>query len=222
LILFEITGNEHNSPYQELAIANVNRQFDFLKSIVLAAIAVDRGFLSHNTLKALNFHAIACLHVSAGEYRPCPVKVGEYVPPEHYRVNALMDEFINYVNLRIGRMDPVVLAAFVLWKLNYIHPFINGNGRTARAACYFILCLASGGWIEGEPILPQLLDRDHEDYVAALRSVDASLATGTLDLSQLHALISKLLKEQIEGANEPANTPPIVATPDAPEQKPQL
>ena len=63
-----------------------------------------------------------------------PVTVGDYHPPEHYRVQALMDDFVNNVNRSWENADPVVLATLVLWRLNNIHPFINGNGRTARAA----------------------------------------------------------------------------------------
>ncbi|MGH6935150.1 MAG: Fic family protein [Methylocella sp.] len=106
---------------------------------------MQRNFISHTILKALNFHAIACLHVNAGEYRPCSVQVGSHNPPEHYRVSALMDDFVNEVNLQWDRTDEVVLASLVLWKLNYIHPFINGNGRTARAACHIVLCVKAGG-----------------------------------------------------------------------------
>jgi hypothetical protein len=197
VILFELTGTEENLSYQELAIENVNRQYDFLKSIVKACLAIQRPFISQTILKALNFHAIACLHVNAGEYRPCRVQVGEYIPPDHYRVSALMDDFVNHVNMAWDRTDEVVLASFVLWKLNYIHPFINGNGRTARAACHFVLCVKAGGWIGGDLILPQLIDRDHDDYVAALRAVDKSAQEGTFDLSPMHQLISKLLKEQV-------------------------
>ena len=54
-------------------------------------------------IKAINYHAIACLHTDAGEYRPCPVEVGDYRPPEHYRVDALMDDFVNIVNRRWRR-----------------------------------------------------------------------------------------------------------------------
>jgi fido (protein-threonine AMPylation protein) len=207
VILFEIFGAESNPVYQELEIANGTRQYDFLKSIVWAALAVQRAFLSEHLLKALNFQAIVCLHTNAGEYRPCAVTVGTHQPPEHYRVDALMEDFVNMVNRWWETADPVMLAAYVLWNLNFIHPFINGNGRTARAACYFVLCVKVGQWLPGTTILPELIRRERNDYVAALQSVDASLKAGTLDLTPLHALLTKLLQEQmasvapIPGAN---------------------
>jgi Fic family protein len=197
VILFELTRSEHNPVYQALEISNGNRQYDFLRSIVAASLDAKRSFLSQHIIKALNFHAITCLHTNAGEYRPCRVTVGDYVPPEHYRVQTLMDDFVNQVNLAWKESDPVFLAAYVLWRLNNIHPFINGNGRTARAASYFVLCVKAGGWLKGEPILPELLRRQRDEYVTALKAVDASCESGTLDLTPLQILMTKLLNEQL-------------------------
>jgi fido (protein-threonine AMPylation protein) len=207
VILFEIIGGENNPVYQELEIANGTRQYDFLRSVVSAALAVQRAFLSEHLLKALNFQAIVCLHTNAGEYRPCNVTVGTYTPPEHYRVDALMEDFVNLVNRWWETSDPVTLAAYVLWGLNFIHPFINGNGRTARAAAYFVLCVKSGQWLPGTTILPELIRRERSDYVSALQQVDASFKTGTLDLTPLHALLSKLLQEQLATATPAAAIP---------------
>ena len=66
--------------------------------IVLASLAVNKTFLSQQLIKALNFQAIACLHTNAGEYRPWLVEVGDYKPPQHFRVPDLMEDFVNTVN----------------------------------------------------------------------------------------------------------------------------
>ncbi len=202
MILFELVGDEGDPAYQALEVANGNRQYDFLRSVVEAALAVDRPFLSQHVIKALNFQAITCLHTNPGDYRPCEVTVGSYEPPQYYRVPALMDDFVNVVNRIWEKSDPVVLGAFVLWRLNHIHPFVNGNGRTARAACYFTICLAAKGWLSGTVILPELIRRERSDYIAALRHADESAARGTVDLAPLHALLVRLLSEQL------ASSPP--------------
>ncbi len=205
--LFELTNTEAHPLYQDLEISNGNRQYDFLRSIVSTAVGTGRTFLSQSIIKALNYHAIACLHSHAGEFRPCPVEVGvgdeAYIPPAHHRVQSMMDDFVNTVNFNWLRMDAVLLASIVLWQLNHIHPFINGNGRTARAACYYVLCVKSGGWILGEPILPELIKRSREEYVAALKSVDRTLTTGAFDLAPLHSLLSRLLAEQMASVPSP-------------------
>lgn len=205
MILFDLVGDNENHPvYQTLVIENGNRQYDFLMSVVGAALSVGRPFLSSQVIKALNFHAIACLHSSAGEYRPWFVKVGNHEPPPHYRVESLMDDFINVVNRNFETADPVGLASYVLWRLNWIHPFINGNGRTARAACYFVLCVKFGQWLPGMTILPELIKRERARYEQGLQHADATLAAnGAVDLSQLHALLSELVNEQLNSAAPP-------------------
>lgn len=198
MILFDLAESESHPTYQSMAISNGDRQFSFLQSLVSAAIASNQHYISETILKALNFYAIACLHTSAGQYRPCEVQVGPHVPPPYFRVPGMMDTFINSVNRAWEVADPVELAAFIVWRLNYIHPFINGNGRTARAAAYFALCVKLGGWLPGSPILPARLKSD-ADYTAAIRLGDASFSQGKLDLSAMHQLITRLLTEQVNG-----------------------
>ena len=203
MILYELADqNEDHPAYRAMEIANGNRHYGFLESVVEAALAIDGPFLSQTVIKAINYHAIACLHPAAGEYRPCPVHVGDYVPPEHYRVPTLMDDLVNRVNRYWDSEDVVVLAAYVLWRLNHIHPFINGNGRTARAACYFVLCVKLGGWLPGTVILPELLRKpeNRDRYVQALRQADAAAeredGDGDDPLSPMTQLLTELLHQQ--------------------------
>lgn len=205
LILFELTGSEQHPAYQALEISNGERHYSFLQSIVAASLEVGRPFLSQYVLKAINYHAIACLHTNAGEYRPCEVEVGTHRPPQHFRVAALMDDFVNMVNRRWETEDPVVLASYVLWRLNHIHPFINGNGRTARATSYFVLCMKTGGWLKGDVILPELIRQNRAEHVEALRLADQSYAAGKLDLTALHDLIVRLLQQQLGTNGKPGD-----------------
>lgn len=155
--------------------------------------------MSQHVIKALNFHAITCLHIAAGEYRPHDVAVGTHRPQPFFRVPALMDDFVNQVNRGWDQSDSVGLATYVLWRLNNIHPFVNGNGRTARAACYFVLCLHMGRFPKGTITLPQLLKQNRPEYVAALEKAHEGFNTsGQPDLTDLHALVVRLLQEQID------------------------
>ena len=112
-----------------------------------------------------------------------------------------MDDFVNYVNRNWEKTDPVLLATYVLWRLNNIHPFINGNGRTARAACYFVLCLKLGGWPKGSTILPELIRKYRDEHCEALQVAhDSFAASGEPDLGQLLEIVSRLLQEQLASA----------------------
>ena len=201
MILSELTGYDENHPvYKELAVTNHRRQYSFLESVIQISLNIGRPFLSQTVLKAINYHAIACLHTKAGEYRPCEVQVGNYKPPAYFRVNDLMDDFVNQVNRAWETENTITLAAHVLWRLNFIHPFINGNGRTARSACYFVLCVKAGGLFGGNTILPELLLRERNEYVNALKEVDERVLQEKHRedyLRPLEILIIKLLAEQV-------------------------
>lgn len=199
MIVFELVGRKESHPdYQELEASNTSRQLGFLESSINSAIRLKQPFLSQTVIRALNYHSIACLHPYAGQYRPHDVHVGDGVDrfdaPEHYRVPTLMDDFVNQIN-RLGQdWDPVKLAAQVLWRLNWIHPFVNGNGRTARAACYYALCLKAGTLFPGTEILPALLKKNRAEYVAALKQSDQGA------YKELEELIARLLLEQLASA----------------------
>lgn len=202
MFAFESIGTEDHPAYQSLAISNLDRQYGFLRSITLASLELQRPLLSLEVIQALNFHAISCLHSNAGVLRPCPVHVGEYVPCPPWEVPARMAMFVDEVNRFWEQADPVYLATFVLWKLNAIHPFVNGNGRTARVTAYFVLCLKAGQWLPGDILLPELIRLNRAEYVEALKSADASVSTGQLDLSVLHGLLERLLKEQLPPSDQ--------------------
>lgn len=218
MILYELLGTEAHTAYRTLEADNLERQYDFLNSIVNAAIAVNRPMISTAIIKALNVHAVSCLHVNAGEYRPGRVYVGSdeeddpdaYHPPHHYRVPELMNSFINEVNRNWTTADPFTLAAYCLWRLNNIHPFVNGNGRTARALSYFVVCVKSGGLLRGEPTLPELIRRDRDEYVALLKKTDKEFEKkrqNFLDdqdfLDDLIDFVMRLLQEQLASISPP-------------------
>lgn len=77
--------------------------------------------------------------------------------------------------------------------MNFIHPFTEGNGRTARAASYLVLCLKLGGWLPGQTILPDRIGSNRNEYVAAIRAAHEA------DFCPLHGLLCRLLKEQLAG-----------------------
>ena len=56
--------------------------------------------------------------------------VSEYIPLEFCDVEPLLDELIDYVNTTDDH--PLIVAATVHYQLVTIHPFEDGNGRTAR------------------------------------------------------------------------------------------
>ncbi len=206
---------ESHPVYRQLALENLARQYEFLHSITKASLQLNQPFLSIEVIRALNFHATACLHANAGEFRTVQVSVRNpenpseppsFQPPPHFEVNALMQLFTNQVNRIWSETDPFHLSALVLWRLNHIHPFINGNGRTARVVSYFVLCLKLDNWLPGSPILPELIRLNRDEYIQLLREVDSSAISGSLYVSPLAHFIQRLLEEQLGQKNpQPPN-----------------
>lgn len=178
MVISDLVGPGENHPeYKNLSSSSLRRQLDFVQSSIKASIGLKWNKVSSDLIKAFNYHAIACLHPNAGVYRPCPVDVmgrdenGEpaviYSPPRHHAVPSLMDEMVNDLNRRWETADPIRLGAYGLWRLNWIHPFVNGNGRTARALCYYLICVRVGSAMP-RPLLPSLITGKRVEYLSAL------------------------------------------------------
>ena len=77
----------------------------------------------------------------AGVYRNHQVFITgtEYIPPKAEDVPMLMKGFIEELASKKGNVHPVELAAFAHRRLVDIHPFSDGNGRTARLLMNMIL-----------------------------------------------------------------------------------
>lgn len=75
----------------------------------------------------------------SGKLRQHPVVVNDprngkvvYLPPDVKDVGLLLDDLIRYVNDRNMKVDPLLLAGIFHKQMVVIHPFMDGNGRTAR------------------------------------------------------------------------------------------
>ncbi|KAB0394480.1 hypothetical protein E2I00_014501 [Balaenoptera physalus] len=81
--------------------------------------------------------------VEAGRFRTTQVLVGHHVPPHPQEVEKQMQEFTQWLNSEDAmNLHPVEFAALAHYKLVYIHPFIDGNGRTSRLLMNLILMQA--------------------------------------------------------------------------------
>jgi len=76
----------------------------------------------------------------AGMFRRTQVFVGDHIPPAAGHIDQLMRRFLLWLNSNEAMvMHPVRLAALAHYKLVYIHPFVDGNGRTSRLLMNLIL-----------------------------------------------------------------------------------
>ena len=179
--------------------ANIARQYDFLLESIIVGIPQGPVAFDKPFLWALNHLAVANLNQFGGRFREEPVYLdhGQHTPPPFQHVDSHVDRLIDTIRQDWTQAPAIGLAAYVLWRLNWIHPFIDGNGRTARAACYFILCLKLGRPLSGKKILPQRIQESQDEYIKALQESDRAWETGQIDLSRLEVYIHQLVVDQI-------------------------
>jgi Fic family protein len=110
---------------------------DFIMDVVK-----NKELLSERLIK--DIHAIVLQGIdknNAGAYRKVDVRISgsKHLPPSHYRLAELMEEYMVFYKKNHKKMHPVLLAADMHEKLVTIHPFIDGNGRTSRLVMNLIL-----------------------------------------------------------------------------------
>jgi len=100
----------------------------------------------------------------AGKYRKQQVYISgtDYLPPNYKEIPDLMKKFVKSIDELNETLHPVTLAATLHERIATIHPFIDGNGRTARLVMNLYL-LQNGYPIV---IIPPIL---RNDYIASIR-----------------------------------------------------
>lgn len=110
-----------------------------------------------------------------------------------------------YVNENWKDSSAVHLCAYVLWKLNWIHPFSDGNGRTARAIAYVVLSAKLDSLLPGSPTIPEQIAEDKKPYYTALEAADLGHKAGNVDVSALEQMLEAMLAKQLLSAAKEAS-----------------
>ena len=98
-------------------------------------------------------------------------EVVEYMPPPTKEVPKLVKEFLVWLESPKAKgLNPIILAGIVHYEIARIHPFIDGNGRTARLLAALVL-YKSGFDHRRFFALDDYYDQDRPSYYAALKTV---------------------------------------------------
>jgi Fic family protein len=150
--------------------------------------------------------ALDGLHRLAGTYRNTVVKIegSRHQPPEAPFVADEVQLMCEYINDNWAAKSATHLAAYVLWKMNWIHPFADGNGRTARAISYVVFSIKLDGLLPGTPTIPEQIAADKQPYYKALEAADDAWASDRVDVSALENLLGNMLARQLLNATKEA------------------
>jgi Fic family protein len=195
----------------QIEVINAANQINLLDAFILFMLA-HRGpngqgnppMPDEASLLELHRTGTVFLLAQSGIYRNIEVTVlnslGEIIhhPPPWQIVPGAMQHFFRELSSIWTSGDALDVAAYALWRINWVHPFRNGNGRTARAFCYACLCTKIGVVLPGRITVIDQIMSSREEYQRVLKVADDSYhATRMPDLSPMKAFLDDLLQKQI-------------------------
>ncbi len=158
----------------------------------------------------LSLHRAALDGISAyaGNFRPAGVKIegSKHEPPGAHLVPELIEEMCDYVNDNWSQ-SALHLASYLMWRLNWVHPFADGNGRTSRILSYVVLSIRLGYRLPGTPTIPEQIVENRDPYFSALDAADAAWRAGDrVDVGQMEKMLEAMLAKQLMGIIHTAGT----------------
>ena len=185
----------------ELQASNSGALYDFIVSKVDRILSSPERqlYITPELIKEAHVVALAGIAPNAGQYRPTALIVfgSNHVGPSPDHVPELIEEFCNYVNGAWDKASALHLAAYTLWRLLWIHPFSDGNGRVARALSYLVLSAKLGAVLPGTPTLPALIAQNRDRYYKVLEAADMAQLSGAIDVGPIEEFLSDLLALQL-------------------------
>ena len=129
---------------------------------------------------------------NAGKYRSVPVIITgtDYLPPKPNEVPDLMKKFIKKLPTLRKKLHPVVYAATIHKELVDIHPFVDGNGRTARLLMN--LALFQHGYVI--TIIPPIL---RSDYLALVKKSQTGVKNDTDFINFISSMVYESTKDYL-------------------------
>lgn len=188
-----------SSEVDGLESRNAILQFDEMRRIANKAFR-DKDFsLTEEIVLSLHECATRDIYLDSGVFRDGPVSISgtEHVPPPHEEVARHFQDMLDYVNQNFYAETALHLCSYMMWRLNWIHPFFDGNGRTTRAISYLLFVARLGYEPGGAPTWVDMIASDKFPYYDALDAADAADKKGDLDVAVMQELVSGLLAKQL-------------------------
>lgn len=147
-----------------------------------------------------------------GKFRNIRVVIGNkytreiiFEPPSSDQVNFLILEFLEWFNSSdVEEIDTVIQAGIVHYEIVRIHPFVDGNGRTARVAATIVLS-RRGFDTKRFFVLDDYYDQDRRRYYDVLKNIDQNTLdlTGWLEYFTEGVAVSiKAVKDKVTGLSK--------------------
>ncbi len=190
--------------YEYVKDRNLQGQWFLLETLVQHSLRVENYSFTPESLFALHHAAANLLERLPGCIRnePREIEGSKHKPPHEAEVQKYLTEFFRFLNDHFDRYPIAKIGAYALWRITWIHPFIECNGRTARAFSYLVMCKKLGRWLPGTHTLHELIRKNSDGYYRGLELADKHFAeNGTVNVDFLEEYIKRLLYSQLSSGN---------------------
>lgn len=180
------------------------RQFKHALEIIGQNIVADGSNfkLKQSLLLDLHKEALDGIHPLAGTYRNSRVFIDQssHCPPRASDVADHVAEMCKYVNENWNERNACHLSAYLMWRINWIHPFADGNGRTARVVSYTVMSIKLNALLPGNPTIPDMIASNKNPYYVALEKADKAWRLEEFNISAMEKMMEQLLEAQLHSA----------------------
>lgn len=183
--------------YEYVNNRNLQSQWFLLETLVTHALEKADFRFSLESLFALHHAAAILLDHRPGRIRLGPVRIigSNHEPPHEAKIEGYLSNFFDTLNKNFDNWSATKVGSYALWRLTWIHPFYECNGRTARSFAYFAMCIKLKSWPPGSTTMHQLIRQNSKDYYLGLQLADAAHKANPkiVDVSHLEVYLKKLL-----------------------------
>lgn len=193
----------------EMELLNYKKAMDFISKYLGKDDTVSEGIIRE--VHKILVKSVRGENADPGNYRKLQNYVVNsrareviYTPPGPFDVPHLMREFTEWIN-KAGDVSPVLVAGIAQFQFVHIHPFIDGNGRTARLLSTLVL-YKTGYDFKRLFTISEYYDKDRPSYYQAIQTVrknDMDMTTWLeyfidglrSQMTEIHAMGERLIKQ---------------------------
>jgi Fic family protein len=170
---------------EHLEAVNHKNAIEYIRDIVHSETALTEAVLR-------KIHAIVLAGIdfkNAGNWRVDRVRIAgsQHICPNPIKIPMLMNAFFDYYETHKNTQHPVILSANMHEKLVTIHPFIDGNGRTARLLMNLILLQ------HGYPIT--IISAENKARADYYKTLEMAQISALKDNSEFVKLVAECVKK---------------------------